>query len=218
MPIRYAVLRGHVTKLLHHTADDPAPHVEVLVQTEDGPWRLAINVRSDDETNLLFHVETDFRHAILDAIDGLAEGLTQPQRDDHTVRLDYMRGALFDSSAMRAVSASAVGDPNELDDRLSEVLQRAIGTDGAEIFAFGNPWGPEHKKDQYFHFTPGRGVHDLHMNQGSPAPHDRDDGVWQDGGLIIRFPGAPTAAFFFAFQTQTFDTDDETGLPRSAPP
>jgi uncharacterized protein YukJ len=71
MAIRYGVLRGRVAKLLHHSADDRAPHVEVLVQTPGGPWRLAVNVRSDDETNLLFHLETDFRHPILDAIDAL---------------------------------------------------------------------------------------------------------------------------------------------------
>ena len=69
MAIRYGVLRGHVVKLLHHDADDPSPHVEVLVETPGGPWRLAVNVRSDDGTDLLFDIETDFRHAILDAID-----------------------------------------------------------------------------------------------------------------------------------------------------
>src|SRR5215469_12561316 len=208
MPIRYGILRARVTRLLHHAADDPAPHVEVLAETPNGSWRLAVNVRSDDETNLLFHIETDFRHPLLDAIDRLPVGLTTPPRDDRTVRLDYVRGRLFDTSAIRQVSATAIGDPTDLDDRLSEVLERAIRTDGAEVFAFGNPWGPERRADQYFGFTPGRGVHDLHMNQGSPPPHDRDDGVWQDGGLIVRFPDGPAAAFFFVFQSQSLTTDD----------
>jgi uncharacterized protein YukJ len=213
MPIKYGVLRGRVAKLLHHAPDDRAPHVEVLVQTPDGPWRLAVNVRSDDETDLLYHVESAFRHPILDALAALPQGLTRPQPDDHSLRLDYVRGKLFDTTAMRQVTATAVGDPNELDDRLSEVFDRAIRTDGAEVFALGNPWPPEHKKDQYFHFTPGRGVHDLHMNQGSPPPHDREDGVWQDGGLILRFPDDTAVAFFFAFQSQVWDTDDGTGAP-----
>ena len=114
---------------------------------------------------------------------------------------------------MRAVAANAIGDPNLLDDRLSEVLERAIETRGAEMFAFGNPWGPSARPIEYFHFKPGRGVHDLHMNQGSPPPHSRDDGVWQDGGLFVRFPDAPAVAFFFAFQSQSLTTDDETGAP-----
>ena len=216
MPISYGILRGRASRLLHHSTDDPSPHVEVQVQTPHGPWRLAINVRSDDRTDLLFHIDTDFRHPILEALLTLPSGLTQPARNDHIRRMDYVRGDLFDSSVMRAVSAKAVGEPNELDDRISEVMHRAMQADGAEVFACGNLWGPEHRRDEYFHFLPGRGVHDLHMNQGSPSPHDRDDGVWQDGGLIVRLPRAPVVAFFFAFQSQSWNTDDVTGRPRKA--
>ena len=213
MTIRYGVLRGTVVKLLHHDADDPAPHVEVLVETPDGQWRLAVNVRSDDETDLLFHIEPDFDGTILDAIDALPQGLTTPPRNNHALRLDYVRGDLFDTTAMRDVAASAIGDPNLLDDRLSEVLERAIRDRRGRDLRIRESVGPERKADQYFHFKPGRGVHDLHMNQGSPPPHDRDDGVWQDGGLIVRFPDAPAVAFFFAFQSQSLTTDDETGAP-----
>jgi uncharacterized protein YukJ len=211
MPIQYGVLRARATKLLHHNPGDPSPHVEVLVESPDGKWRLAVNIRSDDQTDLRYLVEPNFTHPILAALDGLPQGLTRPARDDHSVRLDYVRGNLFDSDDMQTAPLSAIGDPNELDDLLSSVLERAIATEGAEVFALGNPWRPEQKPDQYFHFVPGRGVHDIHMNQGSPPPHDRDDGVWQDGGLIVRFPDGTATAFFFAFQSQDWDTDDVTG-------
>ena len=85
-----------------------------------------------------------------------ARGPDDAQRaNNHALRLDYVRGDLFDTTAMRDVAASAIGDPNLLDDRLSEVLERAIRTDGAEIFAFGNPWGPEHKADSTSTSNPG---------------------------------------------------------------
>ena len=213
MALRYGVLRARAARLLHHGADDRAPHLEVLVESADGPWRFAVNIRSDDETNLLFHVETNFQHPVLDAVNALPEGLTMPARGDHSLRLDYVRGNLFDTTAMRNVAPSAIGDPNALDDMVSQALNRAMQVEGAEVLGFGNPWGPEHKPDQYFAFTPGRGLHDLHMNQGSPPPHARDDGVWQDGALIVRFPDGPATAFFFAFQSQTFDTDDTKGTP-----
>ena len=32
-------------------------------------------------------------------------------------------------------------------------------------------------------------MHDIHMNQGNDPRFERDDGVWQDGGLLIHFPG-----------------------------
>jgi uncharacterized protein YukJ len=213
MTIKYGILRARVVKLLHHTPDDPRPHLEVLVSAGTADYRLAVNVRSDDETNLLFHVEPDFQNALLTAIDALPVGLTLPASDDHRVRLDYQRGDLFDTSDMKNVAPKAIGDPNQLDDLVSAALNAAMATEGGEVFAFGNPWRPENKPDEYFHFRPGQGVHDLHMNQGSPAPHAGDDGVWQDGGLFVRIPGAPTQAFFFAFQSQVWTTDDITGRP-----
>ena len=190
MPISYGILRGRASRLLHHSTDDPSPHVEVQVQTPHGPWQLAINVRSDDRTDLLFHIDTDFRHPILEALLTLPSGLTQPARNDHIRRMDYVRGDLFDSSVMRAVSAKAVGEPNELDDKsarscTARCRPMALRCSPAATFGDRAQAGPD------LHFLLGRGVNDLHMNQGSPSPHDRDDGVWQDGGLIVRLPRAP---------------------------
>lgn len=214
MPICYGILRGKPTQILHHSDDDPAPHLEVLIDA-GGPWRLAVNVRSDDQSNLCFHVENNFNQPILCNLAELPVGLTQPARDNHRLRLDYVRGGLFDAKAMKTSEAGAIGDPDTLDTLLSAALQKVIDTEDAELFAFGNPWGPEaDRPDKYFGFQSGRGIHDIHMNQGSPAPHDRDDGVWQDGGLILRFPNSAAAAFFFAFQSQTWTTDNVTGKPR----
>ncbi|MFZ1108910.1 MAG: DUF2278 family protein [Rhodomicrobium sp.] len=214
MSIRYGLLRGRPSDFLHPKPDDPAPHLEVKIETPDGPWRLAVNVRSQDTSNLLFHVDKNFTHPILGALSPLPQGLTRPPREDRTLRLDYVRGDFFDTGAMRTADGGAIGDPDALDALLSAALQSVKETEGAELFAFGNPWGPEpDKEDQYFGFLPGRGIHDIHMNQGSPPPHDRDDGVWQDGGLILRFPGGGATAFFFAFQSQTWKTDDVTGKP-----
>jgi uncharacterized protein YukJ len=214
MPIRYGILRGKPTKLAHHSDGDPTPHLEVLIEEPGGPWRIAVNVRSVDRTDLLFRVEQHFAHPILRALAPLPPGLTRPQPQDKTLRLDYVRGDLFDSSSMRTADGGAKGDANTLDALLSSALTSVMETEGAELFAFGNPWGPEPgKADQYFGFLPGRGVHDIHMNQGSPAPFDRDDGVWQDGGLILSFPGGGATAFFFAFQSQSWATDDVTGKP-----
>jgi hypothetical protein len=66
--------------------------------------------------------------------------------------------------------------------------------------------------DKIFGFRPGNGVHDIHMNQGNSARFRDDDGVWQDGGLLFRFPGEDRwVATFLAFQSQAWHTDDTTG-------
>ena len=149
MPIHYGPSCGKPTQILHHNDDDPAPHLEVLIDA-GGPWRLAVNVRSDDQTNLCFRVENNFDQPILRNLAELPVGLTRPARDDRRLRLDYIRGGHFDASAMKTADAGAIGDPDTLDALLSAGLQRVIDTEGAELFAFGNPWGPEpDKPDKY---------------------------------------------------------------------
>jgi uncharacterized protein YukJ len=94
---------------------------------------------------------------------------------------------------------------------------KAIGETGSVLYAFGAKWGPEQKKDKYFKFTPGAGIHDIHMNQGNEKRFARDDGVYHDGCLVFQFPGGKHRALFLAFQSQSFDTDDKTGHAKEAP-
>jgi hypothetical protein len=50
------------------------------------------------------------------------------------------------------------------------------------------------------------------MNQGNDPTFKKDDGVWQDGGLLIHFPAHDQwVAIFLAFQSQAWHTDDKTG-------
>jgi hypothetical protein len=56
------------------------------------------------------------------------------------------------------------------------------------------------------------------MNQGNSARFRGDDGVWQDGGLLIHFPGEGRwVGIFLAFQSQAWHTDDATGHAIAAP-
>jgi hypothetical protein len=82
----------------------------------------------------------------------------------------------------------------------------------ALVYAFGQRWGPEAARDKYFGFLPGNGIHDIHMNQGNVGRFVDDDGVWQDGGLLIQFPDQRQwTAVFLRFQSQSWHTDDRTG-------
>jgi hypothetical protein len=68
--------------------------------------------------------------------------------------------------------------------------------------AFNHPMG-----------TPPTGVHDVHCNQGDPpGPFQHLDGIWQDGGVIVRYLNNRLEGFFVKFTTQTLDTDEQ-GLP-----
>jgi uncharacterized protein YukJ len=84
------------------------------------------------------------------------------------------------------------------------------------LHAYGRRWGPEpNAPDQVFGFTPGNGIHDVHMNQGNCDEHRHDNGAWADGGLIFQEPDQHRwCAVFLAFQTQAWHTDDN-GNPLS---
>jgi Uncharacterized conserved protein (DUF2278) len=52
------------------------------------------------------------------------------------------------------------------------------------------------------------GIHDIHMNQGNPPPHEEDNGIWQDGAVFIFLPASQRwIGVFLAFQTQVWTTD-----------
>jgi hypothetical protein len=54
------------------------------------------------------------------------------------------------------------------------------------LYAFGSAWKPESSTpDKYFEFCLGRGVHDIHMNQGSIGRFQDSNGVWQDEALNV---------------------------------
>ncbi|MGW4961592.1 DUF2278 family protein [Nonomuraea sp. NPDC004186] len=56
--------------------------------------------------------------------------------------------------------------------------------------------------------------------QGNSGRFRSDDRVWQDGGLLLHFPGASRCiAVFLACQSQAWHTDDRTGhASRPRPP
>ena len=98
-------------------------------------------------------------------------------------------------------------------------MQRAVADENALVYAFGERWGPEPAtKDKYFGFLPGNGIHDIHMNQGNSGRFVGDDGVYQDGGLLVHFPDQHEwIALFLKFQSQGWHTDDRTGHRLGAP-
>jgi hypothetical protein len=97
--------------------------------------------------------------------------------------------------------------------RQTNHIRRAVDDPTVVAYVFGQRFGPEpHTEDKVFGFLPGNGVHDIHMNQGNSGPFTRDDGIWQDGGLLLHLISENRwIAVFLAFQSQSFHTDDTTG-------
>ena len=156
-----------------------------------------------------------FVHPITDQLEALPEGLHPQPPKPVSIALDFIRGNLMQPQDMIPLPLSAPGPDNDLNEKLDHFVQRALSNESAMIYAFGEPWGPETKADKYFGFRPGRGIHDIHINQGNPiGKYSGDNGPWQDGGLVFEFPDQNLwTAVFLKFQTQAWHTDDKTGHP-----
>ncbi len=208
MPLNsYGVLAGRAVDCRREGGTD-TPHYQVRVDAGGTHHRIAVNVLSQQApSELLYLIDDDLDHPITATLGPLAGGWhpLAPRTG-----LDFIRGNLFDRREMRALPPDVAGPDNDLADLLDLHIQRAIADPGATVYAFGERWGPETARDKVFGFKPGNGVHDIHMNQGNSERFKGDDGVWQDGGLLLRI-GGRWIGIFLAFQSQAWHTDDVTG-------
>ncbi len=214
MPLRsYGVLRGRVVAGRREGADDASPHYQVHLDDGTSQWRVAVNVRSSVwPSELLYLVVDDLRHPMLEQLAGFGPGWSDVPRAPGGVALDFIRANLFQREQMRVLPGTLAGGVNDLSSVLDAWVVRARDEPGASAFAFGERWGPEQVPDKVFGFAPGNGVHDIHMNQGNSPQYAADDGVWQDGGLLLHFPSGPRwVGVFLAFLSQAWHTDDTTG-------
>jgi uncharacterized protein YukJ len=219
MPLEsYGVLKGKAIEVRLGAGSSPHYQVRVIDDTTD--YRIAINVKSQVfPSEVEYLIVERFQHPILDIVDDLPLGFTKLAPTPASGALDYIRGNLFDRTLLRPLPHDVPGFDNDLNEKIDRVMQRAMSDEAALVYAFGERWGPEaNKKDKYFGFLPGNGVHDIHMNQGNVAQFRNDDGVWQDGGVFIHFPDQHEwIAVFLRFQSQAWHTDDTTGHAISAP-
>jgi uncharacterized protein YukJ len=167
-------------------------------------------------------VDDHFAHPVTELISRLSPGFNALKSKPDSGALDFIRGNLFDRNRMRPLPPNLPGFDNDLNEKIDAVVQRAMATENSLIYAFGQRWGPEkNKKDKYFGFKPGNGVHDIHMNQGNSKNYTKDDGIWQDGGVLIHFPTQHQwVGIFLKFQSQTsqtWHTDDQNGHAIGAP-
>jgi uncharacterized protein YukJ len=207
MPINpYGVLKGRVTAF-EVERNEQTPHCQVTIAAGGQSFRAAINVKSaESPSQVVFHQRDDFTHPHLARLVGFGAGFTRLDKNGTSGAVDFIRGNMFDFNQVVALPHNAPGRDDDLSDKLSLQLQRAIDL-GSEVdaYVFGEQF-------------PG-GIHDVHMNQGSVGRFQSSNGVWQDGAFFLHDRAADRwTALFIAFQSQAIHTHDTTGdsLPGSA--
>lgn len=216
---QYGVLKGRAVETRREDGLE-TPHYQVHMVAGAVHYRLAVNVLSQEApSTLLFLVDEQFKHPATAHLVDLPHGFTRLACQPGGAALDFIRGNLFNRQDMRELPPAEPGPDNDLSDRLDYYALRAVRETDAVVYAFGERWGPENESDKIFHFRPGNGVHDIHMNQGNVERFAGDDGVWQDGALLLYFPSTDQwVAIFLAFQSQSWHTYDANGHTIVTPP
>lgn len=180
--------------------DSKSPHIELYYDTDadasKGKDRAAINVKSTTkDSRLVYWFYRDFKHPITSDLETLDVGYHDLPSDEKG-GLDYIRGNLLQNDQGTLVESDVPGDNNDIIDYMSPILDNAISSK-AKIYLFGSPFK--------------NGIHDIHMNQGNDGSFAKDNGIYQDGGILIEFTDGHWEAVFLAFAVQKIHTDDETG-------
>ena len=123
-------------------------------------------------------------------------------------RARLLARAVFDWPTGIALPPTGPGENDDLQDVVSRNLND-LKASGGELFAFGSHFhDPAPKPGIDAEFGTKDGMHDIHMNQGNaPHEHDEDNGVFNDGGVILQFADHVTG-LFFRFKTQFLPTDE----------
>ena len=207
----YGVLVGTI----HDGREDPpghSPHYEIWVQA-DTNYRIAVNVRSVDGSDVLAHYDPNFTKPTKRDLASLAagkKGFTAFPTGPGGAGLDYLRDDLFPITAMTPIPPDGQGVT--LRNLLDAQIKRAKADQSAVVIAFGE-FFRDPGRDSTFGFSPELGVHDIHMMQGNSGNFADDNRINGDGALFIRFADGETAALFVRFTSPSTTTDDR-GNPR----
>ncbi len=224
MPLKkYGVLKGWITHRLRPKTNKD--HYQILVTDGSQLHRIAVNVMSQVKpADLLAFTTESLPTALKTKLKQLPAGYSDLDSKPGGAAIDFVRGGLFARKDMKIVPNIKPGPKNDLGDLIDDAVMIGIHEDKPQVYAFGEKWGPEKAADQYFDFEPGQGIHDIHMNQGNVKQFRKDDGIWQDGALILHFPAGSSGpkekwiAVFLGFQSQSWQTDANGHTIAGGPP
>jgi uncharacterized protein YukJ len=190
-----------------------SPHYEIWIRGGDADFRVAVNVRSVDGSDVLVHYDADFQNPTkrdLAALAAGAQGFTALRTGSEGDGIDFLRDALFAVADMHPIPPEGSGVT--LHHLLDGQIERTKADEDAVAIVFGE-FFHDQGTDETFGFSPEQGVHDIHMMQGNSGSFADDNRVNGDGALFIRFTQGETIALFTRFTVQETKTDDATGAP-----
>ncbi|KFZ20422.1 hypothetical protein V501_00150 [Pseudogymnoascus sp. VKM F-4519 (FW-2642)] len=205
MPVaKYGVWKAKPVSYMYETAqfnDGQNPHLSLMFRDDKPGWgQAAINIKSGDtgDSDLVCWLSRTFQNPITNELDKLSAGFRLLESTDEQgpggLALDYIQERLFQKETGKILPHDIEKEDNDILDALKPILDRAISNE-ATIYLYGSQ------------FDAGKGIHNVHMNQGNKKPFIKDNGVFQDGGFLLQF-NDHWEAVFIGFASQATRTED----------
>jgi uncharacterized protein YukJ len=201
---RYGVVIGKVIET-HAERSGESPHYELKIDAgESGIYEVPINVRSIDPKHhdLLYFLDPKYDARAITILPTMKAGfhdIRYAQNQNKDIAVDFIRSGLFNPNQMKVIPADLTGPDNDLNDKIDQQMKLALNNPDATIYVFGT-----HYSDG------GKGVHNVHMNQGNTKFSASENGTYHDGCFLLHFEKENRwLAYFLAFQSQSWCTNDD---------
>src|SRR5689334_23302611 len=113
---KYGVLKGRIVG--SRLASGSNSHYQVRVADDAAEHRIAINVQSQDGSDLQYVIEPQFSHPILDSLRELPAGFRALPSQPGGGALDYIRANLMDPRSLTTIPMNLPGPDNDLNEKL----------------------------------------------------------------------------------------------------
>ena len=195
---KYVMFRGKVIDKWYDF--DKRAHYHIVAMDDEGKrFDLAVNIGSIYEkmneivsSNLKVYYDESYscRKGIVRKMLLQKNGITECHKG---LYLDYIRMKLFPHEKMIQMKGFDIKSVY-LTGIIEKNVVQAMNNDDYEVIAFGRL------------YANGKGLHDIHMNQGSVDKFRKNDASYSDGGLFFRNRrDDKITAVFIAFITQSLD-------------
>jgi Uncharacterized conserved protein (DUF2278) len=208
----YGVLAGRLTGHHRDTPDNQGRwfHVHVELEAAGAAYDCAVDVDSHESNVGVQWRLLSLAPAQLGAVTTLADGYHELPRQQTAGALDLIRHPALAPPAGCLFVAKPPAWLEALIDRLVQSRRWMTGSNIEAATALETILQPDRRTLIWGEpFTQGRGMHNVHQNQGDPASSQwwAENAIWQDGAVMTQRPDGALDAFVSKFSSQASKTD-----------
>ncbi|NTU69053.1 MAG: YukJ family protein [Chlorobiaceae bacterium] len=168
-------------------------HCTLMVKTRFAHYRCPVDLDSKEQATGIEWRIIELGDAQAFPLSAMGNGWHRLESHPGSGALDYCRSSLFPADGIWERGTG----------RRAFMSMEPLLSQASRLFIFGEP------------FRTGRGVHNIHQNQGDP-PSSRwapENGPWQDGAIVVERRDGTVAAFLCRFRSQRPCEPDAGSLP-----